>query len=130
MDEGAVLNIIEGAVSLSGRLASKALQQRLVELVADRIKSAVPELATYKHDLELLKLVCNCVENTVHKRSKLDKKAVAMAILLSLFPLLSDADRALYETNIDALCSTKGCVKKVSFSKKLYRYWFGASKKG
>ncbi len=126
MDDS-VLSIIDGVVGLKGGLAAAAMRRRIVELIGDRIKASVPNLAALKYDLELLTLILNCIENVVNKKSPLDKKALALEIIGGLFPL-TEQDKQTFSSNIDTLCAQRGVVKRVSRTKIAYRWVFGQKK--
>ena len=125
--DNAVLEIIE-YVSVKGHLKSHVIKNKIIELISDRIKCSVPNLVTLAKDLELLKLVCLCVENTVKKKHKLDKKEIVMSIMKTCFPILSDAELKVIESNIEVLHQNK-LIKKVTYAKKLWRYVFSNKKK-
>jgi hypothetical protein len=126
MDENAVLEIMD-FVKFKGRLKTHVMKGKIVEMISDRLKASIPSLASLSKDLELLKLICNCVENCVDKKYKLDKKEIAMAIIKCCFPLLTEADLALIDSNIDTL-HFSGLIKRVKYYKKLWR-WLTTNKK-
>lgn len=126
MDD-AVLEILD-FVKLKGSLKSHVLKEKIIELISDRIKSAIPHLASLSGDLELLKVICNCVENVVLKKHKMDKKEIALAIIKSCFPAMPQKDLDVLSNNIDSIHAS-GLIKKVSVYKKLKRYLFSSKKK-
>lgn len=124
--EDSVLEIMD-FVKVQGRLKTHVVKSKIIEMIADRLKASIPSLASLSKDLELLKLICNCVENCVEKKHKLDKKEIAMAIIKACFPLLTEADLALIDANIDTL-HYSGLIKRVKYYKKLWR-WLTTNKK-
>ncbi len=126
MDDS-VLEILD-FVRLRGSLKTHVVKNKIIEMISDRLKASIPNLATLAKDLELLKLVCNCVENSVHKKHKLDKKEIVIAIIKSCFPVLSEADLKVIEANIDTL-HFNGLISKVAYHKKVLRWMFTPKKK-
>lgn len=126
MDDS-VLEILD-FVKLKGSLKTHVIKNKIIEMISDRVKASIPNLATLAKDLELLKLICNCVENSVHKKHKLDKKEIVLAILKSCFPVLSEADLKVIEGNIETL-HVNGLIRKVSFHKKVLRWLLTPKKK-
>jgi hypothetical protein len=126
MDES-VLEILD-YVKLKGSLKTHVVKNKIVEMISDRLKASIPNLASLAKDLELLKLICNCVENSVQKKHKLDKKEIVIAIVKSCFPVLSEAELKIVDGNIETL-HFNGLIKKVTYSKKFWRWLFTPKKK-
>lgn len=126
MDDS-VLEILD-YIKLKGSLKTHVVKNKIVEMISDRIKASIPNLVSLSKDLELLKLICNCVENSVQKKYKLDKKEIVLAIVKSCFPLLTETDLAVIDGNIETL-HFNGLIQKVKFSKKLWRWVFKGSQK-
>ena len=126
MDDS-VLEILEH-VKLKGSLKNHVVKNKLIEMISDRLKASIPNLATLAKDLELLKVICNCVENSVHKKHKLDKKEITLAIVKACFPVLSEADLKVIDGNIETL-HYNGLINKVAFYKKLFRWLLTPKKK-
>ena len=121
------LEIIDG-IRLKGSLKKHVIKNQLIDMISDRIKAAIPNLVTLAKDLELLKLVCNCVENAVKKHSKLDKKEVVNAIYKKLFPLLTEKDIEEMSSNIDML-HYNGMIQRIAYSTKVWAWLFGSGNK-
>ena len=126
MDDS-VLEILD-FVKLKGSLKTHVVKNKIVELISDRLKASIPNLASLAKDLELLKLICNCVENAVQKRHKLDKKEIVFGILKSCFPVLTEAELKVIDGNIETL-HFNGLIKKVGVMKKILRWLFTSKKK-
>lgn len=126
MDDS-VLEILD-FVKLKGSLKTHVVKNKIVEMISDRLKASIPNLASLAKDLELLKLICNCVENAVQKKHKLDKKEIVIAIVKCCFPVLAEAELKVVDGNIETL-HFNGLIKKVSYSKKLWRWLFSPKKK-
>jgi hypothetical protein len=126
MDDS-VLEILE-FVKLKGSLKTHVVKNKIIEMISDRLKASIPNLSTLAKDLELLKLICNCVENSIKKKHKLDKKEVVMSIVKSCFPVLSDAEMKVIDSQIEAL-HFNGLIKKVCYRKKVWRWLFTPKKK-
>ncbi len=126
MDDS-VLEILD-FVKFKGGLKGHVIKHKIIEMVSDRLKSSIPHLTSLAKDLELLKLICNCVENSVHKKHKLDKKEIVLAIVKACFPVLSEAELKVIEGNIETL-HYNGLIAKVAFRKKVIRWLFSPKKK-
>jgi len=126
MDDS-VLEILD-FVKLKGSLKTHVVKNKIIEMISDRLKASIPNLATLAKDLELLKLVCNCVENSVQKKHKLDKKEIVLAIIKACFPVLSETDMKVIESNIETL-HYNGLILKVALRKKIVRWLFTSKKK-
>ena len=122
MDTESVLEIVSG-IKLKGSLLSHTVQHTIVDFISDRIKSAVPELASLHKSIELLKTVCNCVENSGLNKKKhktIDKKQLVIAIYRKLYPQISDKDIADLSAQIEDLINN-GLIKKIPYSKRVFR---------
>lgn len=126
MDDS-VLEILD-FVKLKGSLKTHVVKNKIIEMISDRLKASIPNLASLSKDLELLKLICNCVENSIKKKHKLDKKEIALAIIKSCFPVLTESELKIIDSQIDTL-HFNGLIKKVSYSKKVWRWAFTQKKK-
>ena len=104
------------------------IKNKIVEMISDRLKASIPNIAALAKDLELLKLICNCVENSVLKKYKLDKKEIVLSIVKACFPVLSEVEMKVIEGNIETL-HYNGLICKVSFHKKVIRWLLTPKKK-
>jgi hypothetical protein len=81
----------------------------LKKLVVQTVKE-FDNVGTLKFDNELLKFVCNCIENGLkskyEKKQKTDKKALVIQIFDEIFSLNDDEKKKL-GNNIDFLCSNE-----------------------
>jgi hypothetical protein len=126
MDDS-VLEILD-FVKLKGSLKTHVIKNKIVEMISDRLKASIPNIAALAKDLELLKLICNCVENSVLKKYKLDKKEIVLSIVKACFPVLSEPEMKIIEGNIETL-HYNGLIRKVSFHKKIVRWLLTPKKK-
>jgi hypothetical protein len=126
MDDS-VLEILD-FVKLKGSLKTHVIKNKIVEMISDRLKASIPNIAALAKDLELLKLICNCVENSVLKKYKLDKKEIVLSIVKACFPVLSEPEMKIVEGNIETL-HYNGLIRKVSFHKKVVRWLLTPKKK-
>lgn len=87
--------------------------------VKSKIIARVNELnlnqVQYRLDNEFLTLLCNLIEHLVIKKDKLDKKALAISIMVDVFGL-TEEEKTAVSNNIEFLCGNK-MIKKVSFYK-------------
>lgn len=128
MDEDSVLQICQ-FVKMKGKLRKDALKHEIVSTVSEKLKQSIPQLAAYAFSTELHILIGRIVENCVEKRHELDKKEVAVAILQSVFPLLTAKDVEVISENLDALHG-HGLFRRASYLKRLLRYVWPGKKKG
>jgi hypothetical protein len=88
---------------------------KLVEFIIKEVQN-IPEYTKHKNNLELIKLICNMVENKVVKKDKVNKKEVVIEGLRRVFNLVEDELKNL-ESFIDFLHVNKK-IKKLSLLKK------------
>ena len=88
---------------------------KLVEFIMKEIQN-IPEHQQFKNDLELIKLICNIIENKVIKKDNIDKKAVVVESLKRTFSLV-ESEITNVETFIEFLHKNKK-IKKLSCLKK------------
>jgi hypothetical protein len=88
---------------------------KLVEFIMKEIQN-IPEHQQFKNDLELIKLICNIIENKVIKKDNVDKKAVVVESLKRTFSLV-ESEITNVETFIEFLHKNKK-IKKLSCLKK------------
>lgn len=94
----------------------------LVEKICAKIRK-FPSFDNYKHDIEMLKLVCNLIEHSVVNKkgkSKIDKLVLAKNIYQQLYTLNPNEMKTL-ETNITYLLEN-GQIKKQRYIKLLLKY--------
>lgn len=84
--------------------------------VLERITSLPEVVRKDKHSIELLLMVCNMIENSIDnagkkEKLKIDKKALAMQIMASLFGTLPANDVASIGSSIEFLHDNGQIVK-------------------
>lgn len=95
-------------IRLRGSLQSHVVKNQLIEVVSEKIKKSVPELAKLRVDAELLNLVCSCIETLLDsKKTKLDKKEIVLTIWVHLFPDVSKEELEIIDNTIEFLVSNK-----------------------
>ena len=88
---------------------------KLVEYIVKEIQN-IPEHQQFRNDLELIKLICNIIENKVVKKDEVDKKAAVVEGLKRAFNL-ADSELKNIDTFIEFLHKNKK-IKKLSCLKK------------
>jgi hypothetical protein len=88
---------------------------KLVEFIIKEVQN-IPEYTHHKNNLELIKLICNLIENKVVKKDKLDKKLIVIEGLKRVFNLVEDEIKNL-DGFIEFLHQNKK-IKKLSYLKK------------
>jgi len=94
--------------------------------VLDRITDLPHEVRANKHNMELLSLVCNLIENAgidnkaKGDKLKIDKKQVLIMVYNSLYGNLSPADCELLSKNIEFLHDNNHIVKHATWKMMLY----------
>ncbi len=103
-------------VKLKHHLKNMDLEKQLIEVIDQRIRT-LPNYVELRLNPELILLCCNLIENAViDKKIKLDKKALCLRILSTIFSY-NEADKKHVDSTIEFLHSNKR-IKKVSFAKK------------
>jgi hypothetical protein len=98
------------------------IQQRVLE----RLTELPLEVRANKHNMELLSLVCNLIENAgIHNKQKgdklrIDKKQLLVQIYSSLYGSITPADCDLLSKNIEFLHDNGHIVKLPSWKMMLY----------
>jgi hypothetical protein len=77
---------------------------------------SVAELLELRLNPELLKHICNIVENTIKKKYKPNKKDIVLSIVTKLIPSISELDKKLISDAIEFLHGN-GDIKKSSVVK-------------
>ncbi len=102
----------------------KGLEQQIYERLIH-----IPEIDSLKSSIQLIELVCMCVENSVApKNSKkgkeaIDKKALVVSILDRLFKL-SAIEKEIVSRHVDYLCDSK-VIKRIG---RMSRVWYAVSR--
>ena len=89
-------------------------QKRILEKITD-----LPQEIRNKHSMELLKMVCNCIEASIDNKGKsakmrIDKKVFLCQIYSSLFGNITSADLETIAKNVEYL-HDNGEIIKYSF---------------
>jgi hypothetical protein len=76
----------------------------------------LPQEVRNKHSTELLKMVCNCIENAINNKGKkdkmkIDKKLICIQIYSSLFGGLTPQDLETIGKNVEYLHDNDQIVK-------------------
>lgn len=87
------------------------VQKQILEKITD-----LPSEIRNKHSMELLKMVCNCIEASINNKGKkdkmkIDKKLVCIQIYSSLFGNISPIDIDTIQKNIEYLNDNDQIVK-------------------
>jgi len=88
---------------------------KLVEYIVKEIQN-IPKYQEFRNDLELIKLICNIIENKVVKKDEVDKKSAVVEGFKRAFNL-SDNELKSINTFIEFLHKNKK-IKKLSCLKK------------
>ena len=100
-------------------LKNNLLKDWQVVEVKNKIINRINELhindPKYKTDQEFLILICNLIEHLVSKKNNIDKKELAIDILITVFNLTLE-EQNLIRNNID-IVHLKKAIKKVSYWK-------------
>jgi transcription termination factor NusB len=88
---------------------------KLVEFIINEVIN-IPDYRSFKNNLELIKLVCNLVENKIVKKDNVDKKKVVIHSFSQIFKLTDDEIKNL-DGFIEFLHKNKK-IKKLSVLKK------------
>ena len=105
-------------LKLSKTAKSIILSNEIKTFIINDIK-LIPNYETMKTDLELVKHICNMVEELNKKKvdPKIDKKAIVLDVLKILFPELSVEQTMMIDTFIDFICQNDLISKISSVSK-------------
>jgi len=100
--------------------------------ILERLTDLPHEIRANKHNMELLSLVCNMIENSninnkdKKEKLKIDKKLILIQIYKSLYGELSPADCDLLCKNIEFLVDNNHVVKHAGWKVCMYSVadWF------
>ena len=96
-----------------------------MDTLVKKIKEEIPKYEELKLNIELTLLCCNIVENTVKKKTKVDKEKLVVDALTDVFTL-TEIDQKTIKDQIEFLF-TNGKILKVDEVKKFFRdagAWF------
>lgn len=117
-------------VNITKKLASEIKTNKVKEQITERLKELNLHNVEYKNKQEVLLLICNLIEYLIKKDDNISKRDLAIDVIHSIYSLNAQ-EKAIIQSNIDFLCSTK-MVKKVSkwklFCVGLAEWWIGKKK--
>ena len=114
-----------GDLILKNSLSKHFVFHNLVQVLIKKIKEEIPKFEDLKLNIELTLLCCNIVENTVKKKTKVDKEKLVVDALTDVFTL-TEIDQKTIKDQIEFLF-TNGKILKVDEVKKFFRdagAWF------
>jgi len=97
----------------------------LVQVLITKIKEEIPKFEELKLNIELTLLCCNIVENTVKKKTKIDKEKLVVDALREVFNLTEDEQKTI-KNQIEFLFNNNKIVK-IDETKKFFKSvgdWF------
>lgn len=99
-------------------LAADVKTNRLVNQIIEKV-SDIPNHIEYKHNMELLKMVCSILEQEIDNKKnkiKIDKKDIVFRVWTRLFDSMKPSDIKDLEANIQYLWEN-GQIKRKGFFK-------------
>lgn len=114
-----------GDLILKNSLSKHFVFHNLVQVLIKKIKEEIPKFEELKLNIELTLLCCNIVENTVKKKTKVDKEKLVVDALTDVFSL-QETEQKTIKDQIEFLF-TNGKILKVDEVKKFFRdagAWF------
>ena len=107
-------------VKVENKLKVQQYNSELFALIVAKIKE-IEGYDKLRHDNELLKFVCVCIENGVNEKyetakKKTDKKKLAMDVMNAVFTM-NDSEKLIVSSGIDFLCDNKMVIKYSGFKK-------------
>jgi hypothetical protein len=103
------------------------LKNELIEFVIKEIQK-IPNYQELKNNLELIRFVCNMLENLIsNNNEKIDKKQTVIDIISQLFCTFSDEDKKAISNHVQFLFDNK-FIKKVSIVKKVKKTLISCAK--
>ena len=116
------------SLPLKGIVRSHVELKNLEQQIFDRLIH-IPQIDSLKSSIQLVELVCMCVENSVAKNNSkkgkdaIDKKALVIAILDKLFTLTL-LEKEIISRHIEYLCDSR-VIKRIG---RLSRIWYAVSR--
>ena len=114
-----------GDLILKHSLSKHFVFHNLVDTLVKKIKEEIPKYEELKLNIELTLLCCNIVENTVKKKTKVDKEKLVVDSLTEVCTL-TDIEQKTIKDQIEFLF-TNGKILKVDEVKKFFKSvgdWF------
>lgn len=116
------------SLPLKGIVRSHVELKSLEQQIYDRLLH-IQDIDSLKSSIQLVELVCMCVENSVAKNNSkkgkdaIDKKALVIAILDRLFKL-TPLEKEIISRHIEYLCDSR-VIKRIG---RLSRIWYAVSR--
>jgi hypothetical protein len=107
-----------GDLILKNSLSKHFVFHNLVQTLITKIKEEIPKFEELKLNIELTLLCCNIVENTVKKKTKVDKEKLVVDALTDVFSLQEPEQKTLKD-QIDFLYHN-GKIVKIDEVKKFF----------
>ena len=99
-----------GDLNFKNQLNKHFVFHSLVAVLVKKIKEDIPKFEELKLNIELTLLCCNIVENTVTKKTKVDKEKLVVDSLTEVFTLTEEEQKTL-KGQIDFLYDNKKIIK-------------------
>ena len=99
-----------GDLILKNSLSKHFVFHNLVQVLIKKIKEEIPKFEDLKLNIELTLLCCNIVENTVKKKTKVDKEKLVVDALTEIFTL-QEIEQNTIKDHIEFLHTNKKIVK-------------------
>ena len=107
-----------GDLVLKNSLSKHFVFHNLVQTLITKIKEEIPKFEELKLNIELTLLCCNIVENTVKKKTKVDKEKLVVDALTDVFTL-TEVEQKTIKDQIEFLY-TNSKILKVDEVKKFF----------
>ena len=101
-------------IFLKNNLDKHNIYYNLIQAISNKIL-LIPEFHRLKTEIELIKLICNIVENTAVKSQQIDKKQLVIDIFQRVFNL-NAIEIELIKNGIEFIFNNK-LIKKISIKK-------------
>lgn len=111
-------DLIKPKRELAKRVKTAKIVNEIVNLLQDLPSSDINEM---RSNPELIKYVCNLVENLIKKKYKPDKRKIVLDILSKVIPNLTEADKRNIGDIIEFLHGN-GDIKKIKWLKFAGKY--------
>ena len=99
-----------GDLILKHSLSKHFVFHNLVDTLVKKIKEEIPKYEDLKLNIELTLLCCNIVENSVKKKTKVDKEKLVIESLTEIF-ILTEEEQKTIKNHIEFLHTNKKIVK-------------------
>ena len=106
-------------VKPENKLKVQKYNSELINLICTKVKE-IENYSSLKTDCELLKFVCNCIENGLHKgneaKTKTDKKQLCIDVFTKVFNL-NDTEKLILADSIQFIHDNELITKFNNFNK-------------